>query len=79
MGGGERRSLLPLAALAAVLAVALALGWYASRMVAGAAAVEGTVEWFRELVASRPLVALGVALPAVVLAALFGLSRLLRA
>jgi serine/threonine protein kinase len=76
--GRERRSLWPVAALAAVLAVALALGWYASRLHGWPAAVDPVTDWVCALVGARPVLFLAATVPAVLLGVLFGLSRLLR-
>jgi eukaryotic-like serine/threonine-protein kinase len=79
LGGRERRSLWPAAVVAAVLVLALAGGWYASHLQGWASAAEPTADWVRDLIESRPVLFLAAAVPAVVLAVLFGLSRLLRA
>jgi serine/threonine protein kinase len=79
MGGRERRSRWPLAGVAAALVLAAGAGWYACQQHRWPAAVEPAIDWVSDLVQARPVLFLAATVPAVLLAILCGLSRLLRA
>jgi serine/threonine protein kinase len=78
LGGRERRSRWPLAGVAAALILAVGAGWYASQVHGWPSAVETSVDWVTDVVEARPVLFLAATVPAVVLAVLCGLSRLLR-
>jgi serine/threonine-protein kinase len=76
--GRVRRSRWPLIGVAAALALAAAAGWYAIQQHGWPAPVEPAVDWVSDLIEARPVLFLAATAPAVLLAVLFGLSRLLR-
>jgi hypothetical protein len=79
LGGGDRRSLWPLAGVAAVLVLAVAGGWVLSGLHGWPSAVEPAADWVGDLIEARPVLFLAATVPAVALTVLCGLSRLLRA